>query len=302
VRALTINLFAHHGDWPTRREVLRAGLRELRPDVVTLQEAIVDGQYDQVVELLGPDYSVAHQQVGLVGDDRHHGASVASRWPITAVHEVDQHLTPRTGDYSCGAVIAEVQAPVGPLLVACHGNSWAWWAERERELQALALLRRIEELVAERPAHVVVGGDFNATPDTASMRVFTGRQSLDGFSTAYRDCWESVHGGESGWTFEPANPLSAVDEPGLDRGRRIDYLLVRCGDHGPTLRVTDCRLALHQPVGGVHPSDHYGVVADLAEPAAPGQDGGAAGRQPDLRRGRAVGAGGRRGPGGTVVR
>jgi endonuclease/exonuclease/phosphatase family metal-dependent hydrolase len=285
VRALTVNLFGHNGDWPSRREVLRAGLGELRPDVVTLQEAIVDDPYDQAVELLGPEYAVAHQRQGLIGDGRHHGASVASRWPITAVHEVDLHLTPRTGDYSCGAVIAEIDAPVGPLLVACHGNSWAWWAERERELQALALLRRIEELVADRPAHVVVGGDFNATPDTASMRVFTGRQSLDGFSTAYRDCWESVHGrdpgstvdpgnplraiAEPGLTFEPGNPLSAIDEPGLDRGRRIDYLLVRCGDHGPTLRVTDCRLALHEPVGGVQPSDHYGVVAALEVGAPP---------------------------------
>ena len=291
MRALTINLFAHHGDWPARREVLRDGLRRLRPDVVTLQEAIVDGTYDQAVELLGPDYAVVHQQRGLVGDGRHHGASVASRWPITAVPEVDLHLTERTWDYSCGAVIAEVDAPVGRLLVACHGNSWAWWAERERELQALALLRRMEELVADEPAHVVIGGDFNATPETASMRLFTGRQSLDGFSTAYRDCWESVHGDDRGWTVDPANPLraivqqgwtfaaanplSAIDEPCLDRGRRIDYLLVRCGDHGPTLRVTDCRLALHEPVGGVQPSDHYGVVADLdvANPPAPPRGG-----------------------------
>ena len=291
MRALTINLFAHHGDWPARREVLRDGLRRLRPDVVTLQEAIVDGTYDQAVELLGPDYAVVHQQRGLIGDGRHHGASVASRWPVVATHEVDLHLTERTWDYSCGAVIAEVDAPVGRLLVACHGNSWAWWAERERELQALALLRRIEDLVADEPAHVVIGGDFNATPETASMRLFTGRQSLDGFSTAYRDCWESVHGDDrgwtvdpanplraivqQGWTFAPANPLSAVDEPCLDRGRRIDYLLVRCGDHGPTLRVTDCRLALHEPVGGVQPSDHYGVVADLdvANPPAPPRGG-----------------------------
>jgi endonuclease/exonuclease/phosphatase family metal-dependent hydrolase len=131
---------------------------------------------------------------------RHHGASVASRWPILAVHEVDLHLTPRTGNHSCGTVIAEVQAPepLGRLLVACHGSSWAAWAEAERELQALAVVRRIEELVADDPIHVVV-----------------------------------------------------------------DYLPVRCGDHLPTLRVADCRLALEEPVDGVLASDHYGVVADL---------------------------------------
>ena len=114
-----------------------------------------------------------------------------------------------------------------------------------------------------------MGGDFNATPDTASMWFWTGRRSLDGTSTAYRDCWESVHGTEPGLTFEPGNPLSAVDEPGLDRGRRIDYLLIRCGDHGPSLRIADCRRVFDQPVDGVMASDHYGVLADLEPPRRP---------------------------------
>jgi hypothetical protein len=70
---------------------------------------------------------------------------------------------------------------------------------------------------------------------------------LDGTSTAYRDCWESVHGDDPGWTFDPANPLTHHDEPDLNRGRRIDYLLVRCRDHGPTLRIADCRLAPTSP-------------------------------------------------------
>jgi endonuclease/exonuclease/phosphatase family metal-dependent hydrolase len=258
-----VNLFAHHGDWERRRTALRESLRALHADVLALQEAVVDDGYDMARELLGDDYEIVHQQQGLVGDGTHHGSSVASRWPIRAVHEVDLHLTPRTWDYSCGAVIAEVDAPVGRLLVGSHGNSWARWAERERELQAVAVVRRIEELVADAPAHVILGGDFNAEPHTSSMRFLTGRTSLEGVSTAYRDAWESMHGEATGFTFDPRNPLTAVDEPGLDRGRRIDYVLVRCGDHGPTLRIADARLAVREPVDGVQPSDHYGVVADL---------------------------------------
>lgn len=263
IRAATVNLFAHHGDWERRRPALQQALRALDADVLALQEAVVDGGYDMARELLGDGYEIVHQQQGLVGDGTHHGASVASRWPVRAVHEVDLHLTDRTQNYSCGTVIVEVDGPVGRLLVGSHGNSWAWWAERERELQAVAVVTAIEELVAEEPAHVVLGGDFNATPDTSSMRFFTGRASLEGVSTAYRDVWESVHGDAPGHTFDPRNPLTAIDEPGLDRGRRIDYLLIRCGDHGPTLRIADAGLALHEPVDGVQPSDHYGVVADL---------------------------------------
>ena len=140
----------------------------------------------------------------------------------------------------------------------------AWWAERERELQAVAVVRAVEDRVGDgRVRQVILGGDFNAEPQSSSMRFFTGRASLEGMSTAYRDAWESVHGDAPGHTFDPRNPLTAVDEPDLDRGRRVDFVLVRCGDHGPTLRIADARLAVHEPVDGVQPSDHYGVVADL---------------------------------------
>src|SRR5215218_7460050 len=144
LRAMTLNVWAQHGDWPARRDALREGLRRLGPDVLMLQEAVVDVAYDQAVDLLGDGYYVVHQTVGLVGDGRHHGASVASRWPVRAVHEADLHLTDRTGDYSCGTVIADVAAPdpFSRMLVACHGASWAWWAEREREVQAVAAVRR----------------------------------------------------------------------------------------------------------------------------------------------------------------
>jgi endonuclease/exonuclease/phosphatase family metal-dependent hydrolase len=264
VRVATVNLFAHHGEWPRRRAALRESLRALDADVLALQEAVVDGEYDMVRELLGDDYHVVHQSQGLIGDGTHHGASVATRLPVGAVHEVDLHLTDRTWDYSCATVILEVDAPVGRLLVGSHGNSWAWWAERERELQAVAVVRRIEELVAEAPAHVVLGGDFNAEPHSASMRFFTGRSSLEGISTAYRDAWEAIRGDDPGHTLDPRNPLREIDEPREPRGRRVDYVLVRCGDHGPTLRIVDAGLAVHEPVGGVQPSDHYGVFADLA--------------------------------------
>jgi hypothetical protein len=77
LRAMSLNLFGDNADWPARREVLAAGLRRLRPDVLALQEAVVDDDNDQAAELLGPGYQLAHQTRGLVGDGRHRGP----RWP-----------------------------------------------------------------------------------------------------------------------------------------------------------------------------------------------------------------------------
>jgi endonuclease/exonuclease/phosphatase family metal-dependent hydrolase len=51
-----------------------------------------------------------------------------------------------------------------------------------RERQAVASARLVEELLDGAERHVVLAGDFDATPDAASIRVWTGRQSLDGVS------------------------------------------------------------------------------------------------------------------------
>jgi endonuclease/exonuclease/phosphatase family metal-dependent hydrolase len=273
VRVVTLNLWGRRGDWPARRGVLRNGLRELDPDLVAFVEAVRTDDYDQVVDLLGPDYHVAHQAVREPGGPRDvepgQGASIASRWPLGDVHEVDLHVTPRTADFACTTLIAEVTAPepFGALLFANHVPNWQLNFERERELQALAAARFIEELVDDRELHVVFAGDFTADPDSGGVRFLTGRQSLDGTSVSYRDAWESSNPAEPGETFTPRNPLVADwDWP----FRRLDYILVRCGEHGgPTLEVASCRVIFDKPVDGVWASDHFGIVADLRIPTPP---------------------------------
>ncbi len=272
MRVLTLNLWGRHGDWDARRPVLVEGIRELRPDLVAFQEAITGEGYDQVVDdVLGSEYRVLHQTVGLVGDGNH-GASIASRWPLGEVREADLHLMPRTQDYPCGTLAAEVLAPepVGPLLFVAHGPSHQLGYEFERERQSATAARLIEEMRGQRGTrHVVVAGDLNADPAADSVRFWRGERSLDGTSVCYRDAWESARLEEAGHTFTPRNPLVAENKPALDRGRRIDYVFVRCDDamYGPTLEVSACELAFDKPVDGVWASDHFGVVADLVVPA-----------------------------------
>ena len=144
VRVLTLNLWGQHGAWPDRREVLIDGLRSLRRDLIALQETIKNEEYDQVIDLLGPGWSVAHQK----GRDLEGmGISIASRWPLGEVQEVDLHVTPRTGNFPCGTLVAEVLAPnpLGPLLFVNHFPNWQVDFEYERELQAVLAARVIEE-------------------------------------------------------------------------------------------------------------------------------------------------------------
>jgi len=65
----------------------------------------------------------------------------------------------------------------------------------------------------------------------------------------------------------PANRVLAEGTWPQERGRRIDYLFVRCVHHGPTLDVLDCRQIFSQPLDEVWASDHFGVVAELQIPS-----------------------------------
>ncbi len=266
VRVATLNLWGRSGSWAERRSVLISGFRELRPDLVAIQEPIKTDDYDQVVDLLGPDFQVVHHNACLVGEGDHHGASIASRWPLRDVHEVDLNVSLRTADFPCTTLIAEILTPdpIGPLLFVNHLPSYQLTFEYERELQAVAAAQFIEELVGQRSPHVVLAGDFDADPEAASVRFWCGRQSLGGMSVCYRDAWESTHPGDPGHTFTPDNPLMANPDWPF---RRIDYIFVRCADYGPTLEVSSCARIFDAPIDGVWASDHFGVVAGLAPPA-----------------------------------
>jgi endonuclease/exonuclease/phosphatase family metal-dependent hydrolase len=266
------NVWGRRGAWAERRAVLRDGLHALRPDLVALHETIQNDEYDQVGDLLGPDFHVAHQtareppQGGDVEEGQ--GFSIASRWPLGAVRELDLHVTPRTADFACSLLAAEilVPEPIGPLLFVFHNPSWRLDFSYEREMQAVAAARFVESLVEQGARHVVMVGDLDADPVSSTTRFWTGRQSLDKISVCYRDVWESTHPGDPGHTFTPHNPLLR------DRDwpfRRIDYLFVRCDDRGPTLDIAACERIFDEPIDGVWASDHFGLVADLTVRSRP---------------------------------
>ena len=266
LRVATMNVLGPaNPDWQRRRRVLAEGLQALQADVVGLQEVPIGSTPEILEELLGDGYHV--RGFSRTAEDGV-GAAVATRLPHQVVGEVDQHCTLRSRDFPwCATLLLRVKASVGLVLVAHHKPSWQFGYELEREQQALRAAQAIEDNVGD--AHAVVFGDFDATPDASSMQFWRGRRSLDGISVCYQDAWETVHPTEPGFTFSAENPLVRAGEVATAVSRRIDYVLVRCGAHGPTLQVRSCECILDQPVDGVWASDHFGVVADLAVPDHP---------------------------------
>jgi exonuclease III len=170
VRILTLNILGESAR-DERRAALEGGLRTLNPDVVTFQEAVVTSEYDQVADLLGPDYRIFHQAGRSAGGC---GASIASRWPLEVVREADLHVTDRVDPTrwigSLAVVQIDVPEPIGRLLLVHHKPTWQSGMELERELQAVASARIVEEILDGAERHVVVA----ATSTLLQMRPASG--------------------------------------------------------------------------------------------------------------------------------
>ena len=262
VRCATFNVLGPaNPDWGRRRVLIGGTLRALDADVVALQEVPTD----DVDQLLGPGYHVT--PFSATSEDGT-GGVLATRVSHRVLEEIDQ----RTAEHGqvlpwCATLIVELESPVGRLVVAHHKPNWPFPLEAERERQAVRAAVAVERHAGDRPA--VVLGDFDATPDAASVSFWRGRRSLGGVSVSYQDAWETTRPGEAGFTFSSENPLVRAGEVATAVSRRIDYVLVRAGRHGALLEVLRCDRLLDQPVDGVWASDHYGVTADLAVPQHP---------------------------------
>jgi len=276
LRVATINVWNKSGPWLSRLPLIRRELERLQPEIVGLQEVLrfrpdsapdapLTTQNDQLTEIAeGLGYQLAYSVASDYGHGLKFGNAVLSRHPITA--EQSFSLPGRESGETRSLLYALCQTPHGSLPVFVTHLNWKFHEGSIRQRQVAFIAERVAELVPiggpELPP--VLLGDFNATPDSDEIRFLTGLCALEGKTVYFADAW--VFAGEGpGYTFDRTNPYAAkAREP----SRRIDYIFVRGPDRqfrGEPLRA---ELAFHTPeLAGaepVWPSDHFGVVADLA--------------------------------------
>jgi endonuclease/exonuclease/phosphatase family metal-dependent hydrolase len=259
LRVLTWNLWWRFGPWERRRPAIAATLAELRPDVVALQEVWGEpGGTNLAAELaaeLGYEHAYA-SRLALDGVD--FGNAVLSRWPITSSTATDLPAPPDADELRL-VLRADVDGPRGPFQVFSTHLNWRFdhSAVRQEQVRTIA-----EAVAAARPRTFppVLCGDFNAVPDSDELRVLTGRAAGPVDGLVFHDAWEVAGDGGPGSTWSNANPYAALD---LEPDRRIDYVLTGWPKAGGAGHVTSCRVVGTEPVDGVVPSDHYGVLAEL---------------------------------------
>lgn len=272
LRILTMNIWTFSPPYEARMKLLRARIEQLAPDLMAFQEAgYADGRH-QVAEVLdGLGYHIAHQfDYDAPSLGRDNGCCIASRWPLKEVSVVPLNLTERAQRYPYGLLLARVAAPspVGDLLFVCAKPSWELKCEYERELQAVLLAKSVAQQTQSTDFPPIVAGDFDTTPEHASIRFLTGKQSLANMSVHFRDAWAEVGVGSPGFTWEWQNGyareiiMEKLRQP--NHARRIDYILLGSPhDYQPYAAFTTCRVELMAPADGVWASDHYAVYAEI---------------------------------------
>jgi endonuclease/exonuclease/phosphatase family metal-dependent hydrolase len=262
------------GDDEALEERLRIaveGLRALDADVVGLQEASIGRRRGNVparlAEALGYRYVHApaatrpfrseHMRRGVASVLRFtEGPALLSRFPIARWRAYDLPRCGRPFDVRV-ILLVELETPAGRLTAfsahtsgdPCH-------------------TRAVADLVAAHrgPLPAVVMGDFNAADTSPAIRLLT-RQG--GLVDAFRHMNPTARGFTDGQDVEARRATAGV---------RIDYVLLAPGRRVPG-QVVASRVVLHQPRGADRvrwPSDHYGVLADVAieGPAASRLTGG----------------------------
>jgi endonuclease/exonuclease/phosphatase family metal-dependent hydrolase len=254
---MTLNIWNLHR-WEERRQAVVDWINEVRPDLLALQEVVRLERVCQaswiaertgMTAVFGAAGSVSDAEFGNAVLSRHHVAGSRSRTLSEG----------SPGDAPRAILMVDADAHGRRISFSSTHLSYRFddgWA-RERQV------REIADFVGEHPTDFppIVGGDFNATPASTEIRFMTGLHALDGRSFHLWDAFELAHPDQCGYTWSNANPFAAEDR---NPDRRIDYIFVGVrGDDGAG-RVLDARVVCDQPRGGVWPSDHFGVAADLA--------------------------------------
>jgi endonuclease/exonuclease/phosphatase family metal-dependent hydrolase len=258
IRIVTLNLWNDAGNVEKRMAVLMPQLVALHPHIVGLQE-VREGpnlkQAERIADALGADFRFAaadpNSPRGPIGN------AVVSKLPIVS-HSVLPLPSAETDLRN--ALRCELESPAGRLSFITTHIAWELDAAPVREAQAVAL----DAFARSNPGPIptVMTGDFNCTPDSDVFRFFTGRTSLAGRGTYWRDAYQRRHPHSDGFTWAARNPYVARS---VERDRRIDFIFVGpMKDTGPGA-ILHSRVVLDLPgPDDVYPSDHFAVFAEIA--------------------------------------
>jgi endonuclease/exonuclease/phosphatase family metal-dependent hydrolase len=258
-------------DWHFRRQMVFDILRDHRPDVVGLQEAL-SLQVDDILEAL-PEYASVvfevppHADPILYRKDRFEVLS-------SDAFRLDEYLA--DSEYVCGWIpryVTWVRLRDKQSLQSFYVHNTHFCpnkspfgsqvpAATNREVHAMVMASVIDSREGQDDP-VVVAGDLNAGDDQCAIKYLKGEPNCRGTNPApLLDSYRSLHLDET-----LAKTTNSFSNPSYV-GTPIDYVLVR--QHAGVCEADIVHRRLQLPSGVIrYPSDHYPVYAlvNLFDPA-----------------------------------
>ena len=257
LRVATLNLLYYpQGDrWRERRPLVEAQVRELRPDLLALQEVnrLIDQDTALAASIPERGYRVFRASAtvrpryprhwdGVVWLVAHDAGVVEAHDVLRLTHlrVVDAIRLRRPSGLTVTALDTHLHHPDGPP------------GYETRRRQVRKLLAWLDSLPASDVQ--LLAGDLNAVPQEPAIDLLR--------AAGFRSAYEVIHGRHDE-TFP-----SGLVAPSIYRGpgSAIDYIWVRGAAHVASAAIALDRAATHDPT--LFPSDHRGVLADLVLGAA----------------------------------
>ena len=264
IRVATLNLWMRSGDWPARRTVLRDGLAALAPDVIGFQEtqrgnlATYRGDLPGYTQIRGPRYGNVFpydSNAILYDPERLRPLDTGGFWLSETPEKHSRGWGARVARSATWALFALTDTDLSILHLNTHLDHISAPARREGSNLIVAKISELTDRAGETPA-VILTGDFNARPDSATHENLTRSGFVDTYLAAGNEEAQSAN------TFHAFQGKSYRDKHPARGPRRIDWILL----NDPTGRLTTDSHSIIRDAeeqAGLYPSDHYPIVADL---------------------------------------
>ena len=258
-RVATLNIWNRQGPWAERLPLLRAQLLALDADAIGLQEVLgFTGMPSQAHEIAhGTGWHVHYGPAWQVGGGLTFGNAILSPHPLTDCAVLPLPAPPELDTRT--VTFARVDVPHGPMPFFVTHLTFQAHLGYARKQQVRALAVAAAQLAPMEGPPAILVGDFNADPDSDEMRFLRGLATIDDVSVYFADAW--LVNPEPGFTYDRRNPYALRSR---EPSRRIDYIYARGNATHLRGEPLSARLVLDEPSAGVWPSDHFGVVAEIA--------------------------------------
>ncbi len=249
---VTLNLWHDQGDWPKRLAKIVTGLRALHPDVICLQEVLQHATLPNQASTLAESLGCTAHFVSVDGPERpkRYGNAILTPHRVLATGGV--FLQPLDDWRVAAHVRIEVRGRALDVYDTHLHHTIEGGAIRAKQIAHL--LAFVDSTRSDAP--VVLAGDFNCE---------LGSPEIQPVERAWTDAYAATR---PNGTHEQSITLNvALHNPPL----AIDHVFVSRADRVALVPASSAIILNDPGADGVWPSDHFGVVAKLAWPAASGK-------------------------------